>query len=209
MVTEDVVLSLASYARQGRLDKINKNLLADSLELLLKFIGQPTPAYELDRFDKVLYYYRNQNGLSITELAKRTGISASSLRRYENNELMPKEDARLKLAEALKIPENLSFMGAKELQDVRIRITIDAEQYDASVQVPAGTKLPYVKSAIQQELSKRQSSSVCDGSRNEDLIGRVLDDACVKNKWSWRKSPPDVSARIQTIRGRLLSCEVD
>jgi transcriptional regulator with XRE-family HTH domain len=48
--------------------------------------------------------FRERRGVSLHDLAKRTGISASSLSRYENGTYIPRLDDAQAIADALDIP---------------------------------------------------------------------------------------------------------
>lgn len=64
---------------------------------------------------------RKQRGLSLTEMAARTGISKSTLSRLENGQRRPTLELLLPLAQAYRVPLDV-LVGAPESGDPRIRL---------------------------------------------------------------------------------------
>lgn len=64
---------------------------------------------------------REQRGMTLTELAERTGISKSTLSRLENGQRRPTLELLLPLAQAYRVPLD-DLVGAPEVGDPRIRL---------------------------------------------------------------------------------------
>jgi len=64
---------------------------------------------------------REQRGITLTEIAARTGISKSTLSRLENGQRKPSLELLLPLAQAYRLPLD-DLVGAPEVGDPRIRL---------------------------------------------------------------------------------------
>jgi len=64
---------------------------------------------------------REQRGVTLTEVAERTGISKSTLSRLENGQRKPSLELLLPLAEAYQVPLD-ELVGAPEVGDPRVRL---------------------------------------------------------------------------------------
>jgi transcriptional regulator with XRE-family HTH domain len=64
---------------------------------------------------------REQRGMTLTELAERTGISKSTLSRLETGQRRPSLELLLPLAQAYRVPLD-DLVGAPEVGDPRIRL---------------------------------------------------------------------------------------
>jgi transcriptional regulator with XRE-family HTH domain len=75
----------------------------------------------LDLVGPRLRSVRKQRGVTLTDLAERTGISKSTLSRLENGQRRPSLELLLPLAEAYRVPLD-DLVGAPEVGDPRIRL---------------------------------------------------------------------------------------
>ena len=64
---------------------------------------------------------RKERGVTLTDLAERTGISKSTLSRLENGQRRPSLELLLPLAQAYRVPLD-DLVGAPEVADPRIRL---------------------------------------------------------------------------------------
>ncbi|MGH3496374.1 MAG: helix-turn-helix domain-containing protein [Nocardioidaceae bacterium] len=64
---------------------------------------------------------RKQRGITLTDVAERTGISKSTLSRLENGQRRPSLELLLPLAQAYRVPLD-DLVGAPEVGDPRIRL---------------------------------------------------------------------------------------
>ncbi|MEO6511918.1 MAG: XRE family transcriptional regulator [Nocardioides sp.] len=75
----------------------------------------------LDRVGPRLRSVRRERGVTLTDLAERTGISKSTLSRLENGKRRPSLELLLPLADAYRVPLD-DLVGAPEVGDPRIRL---------------------------------------------------------------------------------------
>jgi transcriptional regulator with XRE-family HTH domain len=75
----------------------------------------------LDRVAPRLRRIREQRGITLTEMAERTGISKSTLSRLENGQRRPSLELLLPLAQAYRVPLD-DLVGAPDIGDPRIRL---------------------------------------------------------------------------------------
>jgi transcriptional regulator with XRE-family HTH domain len=80
-----------------------------------------TIAATLDLVGPRLKRIRTQRGVTLTDLAERTGISKSTLSRLENGQRRASLELLLPLAEAFRVPLD-DLVGAPEVGDPRIRL---------------------------------------------------------------------------------------
>jgi transcriptional regulator with XRE-family HTH domain len=78
-------------------------------------------AAALDGVGPRLRRVRNERGVTLTDLAERTGISKSTLSRLENGQRRPSLELLLPLAQAYRVPLD-DLVGAPEVGDPRIRL---------------------------------------------------------------------------------------
>ena len=78
-------------------------------------------AAALDLVGPRLRRVRKQRGVTLTDLAERTGISKSTLSRLENGQRRPSLELLLPLAQAYRVPLD-DLVGAPEVGDPRIRL---------------------------------------------------------------------------------------
>ena len=78
-------------------------------------------AATLDRVGPRLRQIRELRGLTLTDLAERTGISKSTLSRLENGQRRPSLELLLPIAQAHRVPLD-DLVGAPEVGDPRIRL---------------------------------------------------------------------------------------
>ena len=78
-------------------------------------------AAALDLVGPRLKRIRGQRGITLTDLAERTGISKSTLSRLENGQRRPSLELLLPLAQAYRVPLD-DLVGAPEVGDPRIRL---------------------------------------------------------------------------------------
>ena len=84
--------------------------------------GAPTPiAAALDLVGPRLRRVREQRGATLTEVARLTGISKSTLSRLENGQRRPSLELLLPLAQTYRVPID-DLVGAPEVGDPRIRL---------------------------------------------------------------------------------------
>jgi transcriptional regulator with XRE-family HTH domain len=83
--------------------------------------GSTAIAAALDLVAPRLRSIRDQRGITLTELAERTGISKSTLSRLENGQRRPSLELLLPLAQAYRVPLD-ELVGAPEVGDPRIRL---------------------------------------------------------------------------------------
>ncbi|GAB3764967.1 transcriptional regulator with XRE-family HTH domain [Nocardioides ginsengisegetis] len=84
----------------------------------------PSPsstAAALDQVGPRLRRVREQRGLTLTEVARLTGISKSTLSRLENGQRRPSLELLLPLAQTYRVPLD-DLVGAPEIGDPRIRL---------------------------------------------------------------------------------------
>ncbi len=75
----------------------------------------------LDSVGPRLRKVREQRGVTLTDVAARTGISKSTLSRLENGQRKPSLELLLPLAQAYRVPLD-DLVGAPEVGDPRIRV---------------------------------------------------------------------------------------
>jgi transcriptional regulator with XRE-family HTH domain len=75
----------------------------------------------LDRVGPRLRRVREQRGITLTDVADRTGISTSTLSRLENGQRRPGLELLLPLAQTYRVPLD-DVVGAPEVGDPRIRL---------------------------------------------------------------------------------------
>ena len=75
----------------------------------------------LDLVGPRLRKVREQRGVTLTDVAERTGISKSTLSRLENGQRKPSLELLLPLAQAYRVPLD-DLVGAPEVGDPRIRL---------------------------------------------------------------------------------------
>jgi transcriptional regulator with XRE-family HTH domain len=75
----------------------------------------------LDLVGQRLRTVREQRGVTLTDVAARTGISKSTLSRLENGQRRPSLELLLPLAQAYRVPLD-DLVGAPEVGDPRIRL---------------------------------------------------------------------------------------
>src|ERR671912_1289201 len=80
-----------------------------------------TIAAALDLVGPRLQGIRKRRGVTLTDLAERTGISKSTLSRLENGQRRPSLELLLPLAQAYGVPLD-DLVGAPEVGDPRIRL---------------------------------------------------------------------------------------
>ena len=80
-----------------------------------------TIAAALDLVGPRLKSIRKERGVTLTDLAERTGISKSTLSRLENGQRRPSLELLLPLAQAYRVPLD-DLVGAPEVADPRIRL---------------------------------------------------------------------------------------
>src|SRR3954466_13122029 len=80
-----------------------------------------TIAAALDLVGPRLKSIRKDRGVTLTELAERTGISKSTLSRLENGRRRPSLELLLPLAQAYRVPLD-DLVGAPEVADPRLRL---------------------------------------------------------------------------------------
>jgi transcriptional regulator with XRE-family HTH domain len=78
-------------------------------------------AAALDLVGPRLKGIRKQRGVTLTDVAERTGISKSTLSRLENGQRRPSLELLLPLAQAYRVPLD-DLVGAPEVADPRIRL---------------------------------------------------------------------------------------
>jgi transcriptional regulator with XRE-family HTH domain len=78
-------------------------------------------AAALDRVGSRLQRVRKERGVTLHDLAERTGISTSTLSRLENGQRRPSLELLLPLAQAYRVPLD-DLVGAPEVGDPRIRL---------------------------------------------------------------------------------------
>jgi transcriptional regulator with XRE-family HTH domain len=78
-------------------------------------------AAALDLVGPRLRRVRQQRGVTLTDVAERTGISKSTLSRLENGQRRPSLELLLPLAQAYRVPLD-DLVGAPEVGDPRIRL---------------------------------------------------------------------------------------
>lgn len=78
-------------------------------------------AAALDRVGPRLRQVREERGLTLTDTAKRTGLSTSTLSRLENGQRRPSLEVLLPLAQTYRVPID-DLVGAPEVGDPRIRL---------------------------------------------------------------------------------------
>ena len=78
-------------------------------------------AAALDLVGPRLRRVRVERGVTLTDLAERTGISKSTLSRLENGQRRPSLELLLPLAQAYRVPLD-DLVGAPEVGDPRIRL---------------------------------------------------------------------------------------
>ena len=81
----------------------------------------PAVAATLDQVGARLKQVRTQRGITLTNLAKATGISKSTLSRLENGQRRPTLELLLALSQAYGVPLD-DLVGAPEVGDPRIRL---------------------------------------------------------------------------------------
>ncbi|SEF56225.1 Transcriptional regulator, contains XRE-family HTH domain [Nonomuraea solani] len=75
----------------------------------------------LDRVGPRLKRIRAQSGVTLTDLAERTGISKSTLSRLENGQRRPSLELLLPLSQVYRVPLD-DLVGAPDVADPRIRL---------------------------------------------------------------------------------------
>src|SRR6188508_1098393 len=80
-----------------------------------------TIAAALDLVGPRLQGIRKRRGITLGDLAERTGISKSTLSRLENGQRRPSLELLLPLAQAYRVPLD-DLVGAPEVGDPRIRL---------------------------------------------------------------------------------------
>src|SRR3954465_2381842 len=75
----------------------------------------------LDLVGPRLRKVREERGVTLTDIAERTGISKSTLSRLENGQRRPSLELLLPLAQASRVPLD-ALVGAPEVADPRIRL---------------------------------------------------------------------------------------
>lgn len=75
----------------------------------------------LEQVGSRLRIVREQRGITLTEVARRTGISKSTLSRLENGQRKPSLELLLPLAQTYRVPLD-DLVGAPEVGDPRIRL---------------------------------------------------------------------------------------
>ncbi len=78
-------------------------------------------AAALDLVGPRLRRVRQQRGVTLTDVAERTGISKSTLSRLENGQRRPSLELLLPLAQAYRVPLD-DLVGAPEVGDPRVRL---------------------------------------------------------------------------------------
>jgi transcriptional regulator with XRE-family HTH domain len=81
----------------------------------------PAVAAALDQVGARLKQVRTQRGITLTDLARTTGISKSTLSRLENGQRRPTLELLLALSQAYRVPLD-DLVGAPEVGDPRIRL---------------------------------------------------------------------------------------
>ncbi len=83
--------------------------------------GHASITAALDLVGPRLRRVRKERGVTLTEVAERTGISKSTLSRLENGQRKPSLELLLPLAQAYRVPLD-DLVGAPEVGDPRIRL---------------------------------------------------------------------------------------
>ncbi len=78
-------------------------------------------AAALDHVGPRLRKVREQRGITLTDVAERTGISKSTLSRLENGQRRPSLELLLPLAQAYRVPLD-DLVGAPDVGDPRVRL---------------------------------------------------------------------------------------
>ena len=81
----------------------------------------PTIADALGLVGPRLKRFRAERGITLTDLAERTGISKSTLSRLENGQRRPSLELLLPLADAYRVPLD-DLVGAPDVGDPRVRL---------------------------------------------------------------------------------------
>ena len=119
----------------------------------------PAISSALDLVGPRLRKVREQRGVTLTDVAERTGISKSTLSRLENGQRRPSLELLLPLAQTYRVPLD-DLVGAPEVGDPRIRLkprrvhgrtVLPLTRHPAGVQawkivVPAGQTRPEPRS---------------------------------------------------------------
>ncbi len=83
--------------------------------------GTAMVATALDQVGSRLRSVREQHGMTLTEVASRTGVSKSTLSRLENGQRRPSLELLLPLAHTYRVPID-DLIGAPEVGDPRVRL---------------------------------------------------------------------------------------
>jgi len=109
------ITSLTVLKAEGRyLDTLNQPFHYSSKHLNITFDTQKRFTGRID-LGMRLKELRTKRGLSQTELAKRVGVTPSTISQVESNSIYPSLPALLKMAEILAVEVNSFFQGAEDI----------------------------------------------------------------------------------------------
>jgi transcriptional regulator with XRE-family HTH domain len=108
-------------------------------------------------FGSKIYQRRKERNLSLREIARITGISASTISRIENGRLSPTLDVAAKLATALNLEPSQADHGRADVRaEMESATKANDEEIESPAQVVAYRKLGHtiLRSGIRRDLSR-------------------------------------------------------